>query len=238
MCTSRFPVARRRKGTERAIGTVNAGFAVQSPESASPGGKTASIVYVPRRSSAIRSGWFWHRHVKCCGQFLSARRFGVVQPMRARLAASASSVALSFRKTASMASENYGCDRFAISQLSAAMDSRSSSNVGVLLILSDFHHVDGLNLLSLSSISRMRASAAASFCLSVAISAAAVAARSAMLAFVSRGRADRALPPSGLANILGDKAVIPSRHCRGNDPPGGCRDFPHSGGLRSCHRHG
>jgi hypothetical protein len=98
---------------------------------------------------------------------------------------------------------------FVISQLSAAMRSRN-----------------GFNALSLSSIFRMRASAAASFCLSVAISAAAVAARSAMIAFVSRGRADRALPPSGFANIFGDKAVIPSRHCRGNDPPGGCRDFP------------
>jgi hypothetical protein len=47
------------------------------------------------------------------------------------------------------------------------MHSRSSSTGGVLLVLSDFHHVNGLN--PLSSISRMRASAAASFCLSVAI---------------------------------------------------------------------
>jgi len=86
---------------------------------------------------------------------------------------------------------------FAISQLNAAMRSRN-----------------GFNTLSLSSISRMRASAAASFCLSVAISAAATAARSAMIAFVSRGRADRALPPFGSAKIFDDKAVIPSRHCR------------------------
>jgi hypothetical protein len=121
---------------------------------------------------------------------------------------------------------------FAISQLSAAMRSRN-----------------GFNALSLSSISRMRASAAASFCLNVAISAAAVALRSAMIAFVSRGRADRALPPSGFAKIFGDKAVIPSRHCRGTIS-GGCRDFPgvhdchgtasartdaQRGGLRSCH---
>jgi hypothetical protein len=55
-----------------------------------------------------------------------------------------------------------------------------------------------------------------------------------MIACVSRGRADLALPPSGFAKIFGDKAVIPSRHCRGNErrsaarigPPGGCRDFP------------
>ena len=83
---------------------------------------------------------------------------------------------------------------FTILQLNAAMRSRN-----------------GFNALSLSSISRMRASAAASFCLSVAISAAATAARSAMIALVSRGRADRALPPSGFAKIFGDKAVIPTR---------------------------
>jgi hypothetical protein len=101
---------------------------------------------------------------------------------------------------------------FAISHLSAAMRSRN-----------------GFNALSLSSISRMRASAAASFCLNVAISAAAVALRSAMIAFVSRGRADRALPPSGFAKIFGDKAVIPSRHCRGTIPPAAAATFPHSG---------
>jgi hypothetical protein len=88
---------------------------------------------------------------------------------------------------------------------------------------------NGFNALSLSSISRMRASAAASFCLNVAISAAAVALRSAMIAFVSRGRADRALPPSGFAKIFGDKAVIPSRHCRGTIPPAAAATFPHSG---------
>jgi hypothetical protein len=80
----------------------------------------------------------------------------------------------------------------------------------VLLVLFDLHHVNGLNPLFLSaSISRMRASAAASFCLSVAISVAAVAVRSAIIACVSRGRANRALPPSGFAKIF-DKAGIPS----------------------------
>ena len=77
---------------------------------------------------------------------------------------------------------------------------------------------NGFNKLSLSSISWMRASAAASFCLSVPISAAAVALRSAMIAFVSRGRADRALPPSGFAKIFGDKAV--SGGTGGGQPPG------------------
>jgi hypothetical protein len=36
-------------------------------------------------------------------------------------------------------------DRFAISQLSAAMRSRRSSSVGALLLLSDIHDVNGLN---------------------------------------------------------------------------------------------
>jgi hypothetical protein len=84
---------------------------------------------------------------------------------------------------------------FAISQLSAAMRLRN-----------------GLDALFLSSISRMRASAAARFCLRVAISAAAATARSAMIACISRGRADRALPPSGLVKISGDNAGVLSRH--------------------------
>jgi hypothetical protein len=108
---------------------------------------------------------------------------------------------------------------FAILQLSVAMRSRN-----------------GFNAVSLFSISRMRASASASFCLSVAISAAAVALRSAMIAFVSRDRADCALPlsgfaksiangtclrcghadrvflPSGLAKKFGDNSGVPSRH--------------------------
>src|SRR5271156_656713 len=54
----------------------------------------------------------------------------------------------------------------------------------------------------------MRASAAASFCLSVAISAAAVTVRSTMIASVSRGRADRALHLSGLVKIFSDNAAF------------------------------
>ena len=57
------------------------------------------------------------------------------------------------------------------------MRSRRSSSVGVLLVLSAFHDVNGLNALSLSPISWMRALAAASSCLSVVISAAAAAVR-------------------------------------------------------------
>jgi hypothetical protein len=62
------------------------------------------------------------------------------------------------------------------------MRSRISLSVGVLLTLPDVHDVNRLNALSLSAsvvlcrpISRMRASAVVSFCLSVAISAAAAA---------------------------------------------------------------
>jgi hypothetical protein len=36
-----------------------------------------------------------------------------------------------------------------------------------------------------------------------------------MIAFVSRGRADRTLPPTGFAKIFGDKAVIPTRQGKG-----------------------
>src|SRR5580698_8588894 len=57
----------------------------------------------------------------------------------------------------------------------------------------------------------MRALAAASSCLSVVISAAAAAVRSTIIASISRGRADRALPPSGLLKIFGDIAGVPSR---------------------------
>jgi hypothetical protein len=59
-----------------------------------------------------------------------------------------------------------------------------------------------------------------------------------MIAFVSRGRADRALPPSGFAKIFGDKAVIPSRHCRGTIPPAAAALPRTAGRLRSCHRCG
>jgi hypothetical protein len=45
--------------------------------------------------------------------------------------------------------------------------------------------------------------AAASSCLSVVISAAAAAVRSTIIASISRGRADRALPPSGLLAVAG-----------------------------------
>src|SRR5271169_4464060 len=107
------------------------------------------------------------------------------------------------------------CD-FAISQLSAAMRSRRSSSVGVRLALSDFHDVNSLNLSAsvalCGPISWMRALAAASSCLSVAISAAAATVRSTIIASISRGRADRALPPSGLAKIFGDAVAVLSLH--------------------------
>ena len=64
---------------------------------------------------------------------------------------------------------------------------------------------------AISQFSRMRASAATSFCLSVALSAAAAAVRLIMITSASR-RADRALPRFGFVKIFGDKAGVPSRH--------------------------
>ena len=78
----------------------------------------------------------------------------------------------------------------------------------------DFHDANGssASVALCLPISWMRALAAASSCLSVAISAAAAAVRSTVIASISRDRAGRALPPSGLAKIFGDNAGVPSRH--------------------------
>jgi hypothetical protein len=98
------------------------------------------------------------------------------------------------------------------------LDYDPSKDIQTFLVLSNFHHVNNLNPLFLSaSISRMRASAAASFCLSAAISAAATTARSAMIACVSRGRANRALPPSGLVKISGENAGGSRNACAARD---------------------
>jgi hypothetical protein len=76
----------------------------------------------------------------------------------------------------------------------------------------------------------MRASASASFCLSVAISAVAVAARSTIIISASRGRANRALPASGLVKIFDDNGGVPLRSTAGIarliTTPGGCGVFP------------
>jgi hypothetical protein len=70
-----------------------------------PGGSAAGDD-APRSSRAIRSGRFRHRHVKFCGQLSPDPTHGADQPQIARLAASASSAALSFLKTASMVSKS------------------------------------------------------------------------------------------------------------------------------------
>jgi hypothetical protein len=91
-------------------------------------------------------------------------------------------------------------------------------------------------------VSRMRVgpqlwAAAASFCLSVAISAAAAAVRSTVITSVSRDRADCAFPLSGLAKIriTSGTCLRRGRADRAFTPSGFAKIFCDDAGVPSCH---